>query len=143
MHIEIREAEDYDVLPPGVARKLPPALLENKRRDGLVTLAWVRGQPVGWIVHTLLWARVPLVELLFVEDAYRRQGVATALVAGLEDRLRRGGATQLFSSAQDDNRGALAWHFEQGFVEAGVIDGINAGDVGEVFFRKSLVGEEF
>ncbi len=143
MQIEVRRAEDYDTVPLGVAHRLPPALLESKRRDGLVTLAWVRGQPVGWIVHTLLWARIPFVELLWVEDDYRRQGVAAALLVQLEERLRGEGATLLFSSAQDDNPGALAWHFEQGFVEAGVIDGVNAKDVGEVFFHKSLVGEEY
>ena len=137
MQIEVRKAEDYDTLPPGVASSLPSAQLECKRRDGLVTLAWVRGQPVGWLVHTLLWARVPFIELLFVEDAYRRQGVATALLAKLEESLRGDGASLLFSSARDDDPGALAWHFEQGFVEAGVLEGVNAGDVGQVFFNKS------
>ncbi len=138
MEITVRRAEPYDSLPPGVAHKLPAALLEGKRRDGAILLAYVRGQPVGWLVHNLLWARVPFIELLHVEPALQRLGVAAAMLATLEDQLRAQGRALLFSSAQDDNPAALAWHLELGFEEAGVLDGVNPGVVGEVFFRKAL-----
>jgi GNAT superfamily N-acetyltransferase len=138
MEITVRRAEPSDSLPPGVVDKLPSALLESKRRDGLVLLAFARGQPVGWLVQNLLWARVPFIELLHVEPAYRRMGVAAAMLAELEARLSAAGRRLLFSSAQDDNPGALSWHLELGFEESGVIDGINTGDIGEVFFRKAL-----
>jgi L-amino acid N-acyltransferase YncA len=138
MEITVRRAEDYDALPPGVAHRLPPALLESKRRDGLVLLAFERGQPVGWLVENLLWARVPFIELLWVEPTARRLGVAQALLAQLEVELEAAGRTVLFSSAQDDNPAGLNWHLELGFEESGVIEGINPGDVGEVFFRKTL-----
>jgi len=138
MEITVRRAEPFDALPPGVARKLSAALLESKRRDGAILLAMVRGQPVGWLVHTMLWARVPFIELIHVEPDDRRLGIAAALLAALEDQLRCDGRELLFSSAQDDNAAAMSWHLQLGFDESGVIDGINAGGVGEVFFRKDL-----
>ncbi len=138
MEITVRRAERIDTLPPGVAHKLPPALLERRLRAGEILLAFVRGHPVGWLVHGLLWARVPFVELLHVEPDDRRTGVGRALLAALEVDLRAAGRGILFSSAQDDNPTALSWHLELGFDESGVIDGINADGVGEVFFRKDL-----
>jgi GNAT superfamily N-acetyltransferase len=138
MEIVVRKAEACDSLPPGVAHKLPAPLLEAKRRDGSILLAFVRGQPGGWLVRNLLWARVPFIELLHVEPSYRRLGVAAAMLAALEEQLRAEGRALLFSSAQDDNPAALGWHLELGFEESGVIDGMNPGGVGEVFFRKAL-----
>jgi GNAT superfamily N-acetyltransferase len=138
MEISVRKAEAYDSLPPGVVGKLPAGLLESKLRDGAVLLAFVRGQPVGWMVQNLLWARVPFIELLHVEPEQRRLGVAAALLLAIEDQLRAEGRALLFSSAQDDNPAGLSWHLELGFEESGVIDGVNAGDIGEVFFRKAL-----
>lgn len=138
MEIEVRKAEAYDTLPPSVVGKLPAAVLEGRLRDGAVLLAFLRGQPVGWLVHTLLWARVPFIELLHVEPEQRRLGVAAAMLAALEVQLRAEGRRLLFSSAQDDNPSGLSWHLELGFEESGVLDGINADDIGEVFFRKAL-----
>ncbi len=138
MEITVRRAESYDSIPPGVVGKLPPALLASKRRDGLVLLAFVRGQPVGWLVENLLWARVPFIELLHVEPNFRRMGIAAAMLAQLTTELRATGRSVLFSSAQDDNPAALSWHLELGFEESGVIDGMNPDDIGEVFFRKPL-----
>jgi GNAT superfamily N-acetyltransferase len=138
MEITVRRAEPSDSLPPGVAHKLPEPLLESKRREGRVLLAFVRGQPVGWLVWTLLWARLPFIELLYVEPNDRRLGVAAAMLAALERELVAGGRGLLLSSTQDDNPGALSWHLEQGFEESGVLDGVNPGDIGEVFLRKAL-----
>ena len=140
MQIEVRQAQDHDVLPHGAAMELPAAELEDKRRGGLVTMAWVRGRPVGVLVHTLLWGRVPFMELLWVEDAYRRRGVATAMVTHLEARLRGAGASSVFSSMPGENREAMAWHFEQGFTSVGVVEGIKLGGEDEVFFYKPLAG---
>lgn len=138
MEITVRRAEPHDTLPPGVTHTLTAAQLEGKHRDGAILLAYVRGQPVGWLVHHLLWARVPFIEQLHVEPTSRRLGVATALLAALEGELAAAGHKLLFSSAKDDSPGVLSWHLELGFEESGVIDGIHAGDVGEVFFRRAL-----
>ncbi len=138
MEITVRRAEPSDTLPAALSQKLSDEQLTSKRRDGAIMLALVRGHPVGWVVTTTLWGRVPFLELLQVEGNHRRIGVATALLRGLEDQLRDEGRAMLFSSAQDDNPPALSWHLELGFEESGVIHGMNPDDIGEVFFRKGL-----
>jgi len=44
----------------------------------------------------------------------------------------------LYSSSQVDEPKPQAWHRHMGFEECGVINGINQGDIGEIFFRKRL-----
>jgi hypothetical protein len=56
----------------------------------------------------------------------------------LANRLRRQGHTVLYSSSQADEAEPQAWHRHVGFVECGFVAGINAGGVGEIFFRKQL-----
>ena len=68
------------------------------------------------------------VEGLFVAEAHRRQGVARALVAQVEDWARERGLTELASDALLENRKSHAAHLAMGFEETERV----------VYFRKML-----
>ena len=61
-----------------------------------------------------------------------------ALLQLLEKELHAGGHRTLFSSSQADEPESQAWHRRMGFVESGRLEGVNAGGVDELFFRKEL-----
>lgn len=111
-------------------------LLEAER--GRLILAFTNGRPVGYLRLEHLWHRVPYIGLLIVVPDLRGKGVGSALLAWLEDALRRQGQFALYSSSQADEPRAQAWHRSRGFVECGFLGGCNRGGVGEVFFRKEL-----
>jgi hypothetical protein len=56
----------------------------------------------------------------------------------LEEALRSSGHSVLFSSSQVDEAEPQTWHRRMGFRECGIINGVNDGGVGEVFFAKDI-----
>jgi N-acetylglutamate synthase-like GNAT family acetyltransferase len=117
---------------------LPREVLLRKIEWHEVLIAEQGGQPVGCLLLECLWSAVPYIALIRVSPAHRRQGVGRALLAGLEARLRAAGHLALYSSSQADEPEPQAWHRHMGFQECGFIAGINAGGIGEIFFRKTL-----
>ena len=75
---------------------------------------------------------------VYVEERYQRRGVGRALLAFVADELHAAGHQHLLSSSQLDEPEPQAWHRHMGFQECGLLAGVNSGDVGEVFFVKSL-----
>jgi len=103
-----------------------------------VVVAEQDGESVGYARIEFLWSVVPFIALIWVLEPHRKQGVGTAILAHLEERFRAEGHEALFSSSQADEPEPQAWHRRMGFEDCGVIERINEGGVGEVFFRKVL-----
>lgn len=93
---------------------------------------------VGYVRIEYLWSKLPYIALIRVLPECQRRGVGRALLAFLEKELIAAGHTVLFSSSQADELEPQAWHRHLGFVECGRLEGINAGGVDEVFFRRPL-----
>ena len=62
---------------------------------------------------------VGFLEGVFVDDAYRRSGVARALLSACEAWARSVGCTEFASDCEIDNHDSLAWHRKNGFNEMG------------------------
>ena len=60
------------------------------------------------------------------------------MLAYLEAYLRKRGYNVLMSSSQLDEPEPQAWHRRVEVEECGIINGLNEGGIGEVFFRKKL-----
>ena len=59
----------------------------------------------------------PYLEGIWVAEAWRRKGVAAALLAAVEDWARGAGYTEMASDALIDNLVSHDWHGAQGFAE--------------------------
>jgi len=96
--------------------------LADPRRVETPLIAEIEGRVVGFaavrVVPTIFYA-APHAELteLFVEEAFRRQGVARALVAAAEALAREGGADEMVILTDTDNEGAQALYMEMGFTQ--------------------------
>lgn len=137
-HITLRWAEPADIHyldhKDGLAREV----LLRKISQGEILLFCITGKPVGQLWWALLWSTIPFIDLIKIEATHQNQGLSRVLLVFFETFLREGGYDVLYSSSQMDEPGPQAWHRHMGFEECGVINGLNDGGIGEVFFRKAL-----
>ena len=112
-----------------------------------VILAEVDGKPVGYLRMRYLGLIVPSLDIIVVNEKYRRKGVGTAMINFLEEYLLKhkgykvytcDGNALLYSSAEATAIESKAWHRALRFKECGIIAGCNKGGIGEIFFRKIL-----
>ncbi len=113
-------------------------VLRRKIGQDEVFLLTVDNQPAGLLILEYLWSIIPYIALIWIEEAHRKQGYSRLLLDFIEVRLRAEGHEVLYSSSQADEAPPQAWHCYMGFTECGLINGINAGGIGEIFFRKTL-----
>ena len=107
--------------------------------DGYL-VAEVGGTRVGFLRHSLFWGRVPFMDEIQVDPAYRRSGVGTSLFTRWEaDSLARG-ALVLMTSSQSDEPEPQAWHRRNGFVDSGSLTFGAYQRTPEQFFIKDLSG---
>ena len=91
----------------------------------------------GYLRLEYLWGRVPYIALIRVLPEYRGRGIGRALLAAVEQHVSAAGHRWLYSSSQVDEPEPQRWHRHLGFAECGFLAGVNAGGIGEVFFRKA------
>ncbi len=113
-------------------------VIRNKIVNDEIVIAELDGQPIGYLRLEYLWSNVPYIGVIFVIKLYQNEGIGRKILSFLEDYLRSRGHNQLFSSSQANEPEPQAWHRSIGFVESGIISGINEGEIGEIFFRKPL-----
>lgn len=117
---------------------LSPKIVQRKIDWHEVLVAERSGEPIGYAYLEYLWSKIPYLALIWVIEGQRRSGAGRALLRFLEDFLHAHGHRFLYSSSQVDEPEPQAWHRHVGFVECGIIAGLNPKGVGEVFFRKRL-----
>jgi len=120
---------------------IPESSLHRKIEAGEVFIALKEDQPAGYLRLDFLWSIVPYIALIWVQEDHRRKGCGKALLTCVESYLKQRGHTVLFSSSQVNEAEPQAWHRHMGFEECGVINEINEGGIGEIFFRKKLKEE--
>ncbi|MFW5713043.1 MAG: GNAT family N-acetyltransferase [Brevefilum sp.] len=117
---------------------IPQALIARKISQEECFIVELDNQPVGYLRLEYLWSSVPYIALIHVQKTYRKRGFSRVLLDFVTGMLRKSGHNILYSSSQADEPGPQSWHRHMGFKECGVIDGINQGGVGEIFFRLSF-----
>ncbi len=113
-------------------------VIRHKIVNDEIIIAELDGQPIGYLRIEYLWSTIPYIGAIWVLKLYRNEGIGRKILAYLEDYLRSRGHDALYSSSQANEPEPQTWHRSVGFVEAGIISGINEGGIGEVIFRKSL-----
>lgn len=114
-------------------------IIRQKIMNDEILVAELDGQLIGYIRLEYLWSIKPYIGVIFVVDDYRHEGIGRKLLNYLESHLKKYGHEELYSSSQANEPEPQSWHRATGFVECGIINGINDDGVGEIFFRKILV----
>jgi N-acetylglutamate synthase-like GNAT family acetyltransferase len=134
MTIIVRWATPNDQRLPVVSEHVPDSVVAARIAERRVAVADRDGRPVGALQLEFLWGTLPYIALIRVEESAQRQGVGRALLDFIAAALRDAGHERLYSSSQVNEPEPQAWHRHMGFTECGIIAGINAGGVGELFF---------
>jgi L-amino acid N-acyltransferase YncA len=93
---------------------------------------------VGFARLESFWKAMPYLALIIVREGARGGGVGSALLAFVRADLRARGYRTLLSSTTDGEDGPRRWHLRNGFGDVGVLTGLNAGGVDEVFYTLAL-----
>lgn len=97
-------------------------------------LAIAEGALAGFLVDDDAFFDRTFIRLVVVANRHRRRGVADALVADAESRAR---TPTVFSSSNRSNTAMHALLRKRGWVESGVIEGLDELDP-EIVFRKRV-----
>ena len=91
---------------------------------------------IGWLRWGLLWDEVPFMNLLYVDESRRGDGVGRLLVSEWELACRQDGHTTVMTSTLSAES---AQHFYRklGYRDAGCL--LLPGESAEIFFTKPLV----
>ncbi|GBG08237.1 putative GNAT family N-acetyltransferase [Paenibacillus agaridevorans] len=93
---------------------------------------------IGYLRLEYLWSKYPYIGLIMVHPDYRGKGLGKRLLKYVEEHLKSKGLKTIYSSSQVNEADPQEWHRKMGFKECGIINGINEGKIGEVFFVKEL-----
>lgn len=107
--------------------------LKLQLNDGNVLVAERDGVLCGFAVWNREFFSLPFIWLVAVASAYRGRGVASQLVAAVEDECAPG---RLYSSTNESNEAMHRFFTRRGYRRAGTAD-VDPGDP-EVFYRIDL-----
>lgn len=136
INVRLADPSDLDFL--SQDGYLPKDIVVNKIKQNECFILVVDDQPGGHLWLDYFWSLLPCITLIHIQEVYQKRGYSRALLQFVENFLREGGFDVLYSSSQIDEPNPQSWHRHMGFKECGIINGINAGGIGEVFFRKYL-----
>ena len=83
-----------------------------------ILLAEQDGQNVGWLRWSLFWDEIPFMNMLYLLEGYRRQGLGRVLVSRWEEDMRRLGHRRVMTSTQA-NECAQFFYRRLGYEDAG------------------------
>lgn len=109
--------------------------MKSKIENHEILIAVKETQVIAYLKLQYLWESKPFISLIKVAPPYRGQGIGRNLLAYLTYFLEMNGFNALYSSSQVNECSPQEWHRKMGFVEAGIINGINDGGHGELFFK--------
>jgi GNAT superfamily N-acetyltransferase len=133
--IEVRFADQNDLSYVSQDHFIPLEVVARKIDLDEVIVSFYQGKPVGYLRLEYLWSIVPYIALITVEPDFRKIGIGKAMLKFALEYLGERSHEWLYSSSQADEPEPQAWHRHMGFVDCGIITGINEGGVSEVFFR--------
>lgn len=93
---------------------------------------------IGCLKIEYIWTHLPFISYIVIKNDFRASGVGKSMLTFLEEYLRNNGQDTLLSSTMTDALRPQKWHLKMGFVECGMLCGINDDGVGEIFFKKAL-----
>jgi len=137
-HIEviIRPGREEDGVP---LAKLDPHIEDERLREALkdkrVWIAWENDHIVGWLRFSWFWSSIPFMDMLYILEKHRRQGIGQALVKEWEEAMEQQGCTQLLTSTQADEDGQHLYR-RLGYQDAGCL--LLPTQATELFFHKRI-----
>ena len=117
-------------------------LLIQSIQNGWVYVVEDHDKIIGYARLEFIWLAVPYLALITLNEDYQGKGIGTSIVNKLSQDLMAKGHSKLYTSSVVMEPRPQMFHRKCGFIECGIITGMNEGGIGEVFFVKSLISEQ-
>lgn len=114
-------------------------IIESKVDMYEIIVAELCGEIIGYLKLEYIWSKLPFIGIILLKSEHRGMGLGRLMLKYLSDFLIANEHTILLSSSQVNEVQPQMWHRKMGFVECGILNGINEGGVGEVFFKLDLL----
>jgi ribosomal protein S18 acetylase RimI-like enzyme len=110
-------------------------ILKKKIEDKEIYIVEENMKIIGWLRYNLFWDNVPFMNMLYLLEGYRKQGIGTKLVNFWEADMKRNGYSIVLTSTQTNEEGQ---HFyrKTGYTEIGGLK--FRDDPYEIIFQKTL-----
>ncbi len=134
--IEIRFAtsQDYDYLVHN-DRQIKPEVVKKKIEDAEIIVVLDNEQNIGWLRFNYFWDEIPFMNMLWIEEDYRRKGIGTRLVNFWETEMFQRDKNQVMTSTLSDE---TAQHFYRKLEYQDCGSLLLPDEALEIFFLKSL-----
>lgn len=134
MQIRIADRKDKEILARH-DRHIRPEELETSLLLGRVMIAGEDGKLAGWLRWNLFWDNTPFMNMLFLLEEYRGQGLGRKMVSCWEERMKAAGYEFVMTSTLSDEE---AQHFyrRMQYVDAGAL--LLPGEPLEIIFTKKI-----
>ncbi len=106
-------------------------VIERRR----VIVAAEGGRLVGWLRYGLFWDNLPFMNMLYIIDGERGNGLGTALCGFWENEMKELGYPLALTSTQSDERGQFFFR-KRGYMDCGSL--ILPNEVTEIIMYKRL-----
>ena len=80
-------------------------LLKEKIRAKEIIMLKENGQTIGWLRYGLFWDIIPFMNMLQIEERYRRKGLGKKLVLFWESEMKKCGHKLVMTSTQSNEEG--------------------------------------
>jgi ribosomal protein S18 acetylase RimI-like enzyme len=108
--------------------------IEHAVRSDTCHVALGDGMIAGYAVFNYSFFNCGFLSLIMIDERCRHRGIATLLIAHLEEICER---PKLFTSTNESNAPTRALLAKLGYAHVGTVDGLDEGDP-EVFYLKVL-----
>ncbi len=113
-------------------------LLRQSIQNDWIYLVELNQMFVGYARLEFIWLTVPYLALIRIEKTHQRKGAGTALVTRIFKDLKDQGHQNIYTSSEVMEPEPQEFHRRSGFMECGLIAGMNEKGIGEIFFVKKL-----
>lgn len=102
-------------------------------RRGCAIIALIDERVVGYTVLEYTFFSCGFISMLIVQEAYRRKGIATALVKRLEETCK---TAKLFTSTNESNAPMQAFMASMSYEPSGIVHNLDEGDPELFYFKR-------
>lgn len=110
-------------------------MIEKKIGDREIIAARVDGKLVGWLRYNYFWDNTPFMNMLYLEEDFRKRGIGSKVVLYWEKVMKEQGYNMVMTSTQADEEGQFFYR-ENGYRDAGCL--LLENQALEILFKKTI-----
>ncbi len=134
MNIEFATEADIDYISER-DKHLARTLIPNKIMAREIYILRESNQAIGWMRFNYFWDNTPFMNLIWIDEPYRGQGLGKDVVLHWEEQMRERGFQVVMTSTQS-NEEAQHFYRKLGYVDVGCL--LQEKDPPEILLSKKL-----